>query len=58
MIRLFFLLPIIMCALWGIYLYGKGYSLKDGAKGFKKILLFNGAIIGFFVVMILVTDYP
>ena len=58
MIRLFFLLPIIMCAIWALYLYGKGYRLKDGMKGFIHILIFNAVIISFFVVMILVTDYP
>lgn len=58
MIRLFFLLPLIMCALWGIYLYAKGYSLKDGTKGFQHILIFNAVIIIFFILMIWLTDYP
>ena len=58
MIRLFFLLPLLMCALWSIYLYAKGYSLKDGMKGFQKIFIFNAVIIAFFVLMIVITDYP
>lgn len=58
MIRLFFLLPIIMCALWAIYLHGKGYTMREGMKGFHHILIFNAVIIGFFIIMILVTDYP
>lgn len=58
MIRLFFLLPVIMCAIWWSYLNSKGYSVKDGAKGFAYILAFNLIILGFFIVMILVTDYP
>lgn len=58
MIRFFFLIPILMCLIWALYLRAKGYSLKDGANGFKHIIIFNTVIIGFFVIMILVTDYP
>ncbi|WP_170309642.1 hypothetical protein [Litorilituus lipolyticus] len=56
MIRLFFLIPIIMCAIWWWYLTNRGYSLKQGLKGFIYILLFNAIIIGFFVMMIFVTS--
>ena len=55
MIRLFFLLPIIMCAIWWWFLNAKGYSVKDGLKGFMYILAFNAVVIVFFVVMIFVT---
>ena len=58
MIRLFFLIPVIMCALWWWYLNLKGYSAKDGLKGFGYILAFNLILIAFFVTMIVVTDYP
>lgn len=56
MIRLFFLLPIIMCAIWWWYLNNRGYSLKQGLKGFIYILTFNTIIIGFFITMIFVTN--
>ncbi len=55
MIRLFFLLPIVMSAIWWLFLRSKGYGAKDGLKGFAYILVFNAVIIGFFVVMIFVT---
>ena len=59
MIRfLLILMPIIMCAIWYFYLSSKGYGLKDCAKGFKYILIFNAVIISFFILMIWVTDYP
>ena len=55
MIKLFFLLPLIMCAIWWQFLNRKGYTLKDGMKGFIYILAFNAIIIAFFVSMIFVT---
>ncbi|QOL26989.1 hypothetical protein LP316_06780 [Thalassotalea sp. LPB0316] len=58
MIRLFFLIPIIMCAIWWWYLRSKGFQAKDGIKGFAYIIAFNAIIIAFFILMIWVTDYP
>ena len=55
MIKLFFLLPIIMCAIWWWYLNNHGYSLKSGLKGFIYILTFNAVIISFLAVMTWVT---
>jgi len=55
MIKLFFLLPVIMCFVWWWYLNNHGYSLKEGLKGFGYILAFNTLIIGFFSLMIYVT---
>jgi hypothetical protein len=56
MIKLFFLLPIIMCGIWWWYLDDKGYSLKEGLKGFIYILSFNTVFILFLVMMIWVTN--
>jgi len=55
MIRLFFLLPIFMCSIWWWYLNSKGYTIKDGLKGFIYIITFNVVIIGFFIAMLFVT---
>ena len=55
MIKYLFLLPIIMCLIWWKYLDSKGFGIKDGIKGFSYILIFNTAIISFFVMMIFVT---
>lgn len=56
MIKLFFLLPIIMSAIWWWYLSNRGYSVKEGLKGFGYIIAFNFVIIGFFALMIFITD--
>jgi len=55
MIRLFFLLPLAMCAIWYWYLNLKGYTVKQGLRGFIYILSFNAIILLFFVVMIAIT---
>jgi hypothetical protein len=55
MIRLFFLLPIMMCAIGWWYLNDKGYSLKEGLRGFIYIVSFNVVLILFFVMMIWIT---
>ena len=55
MIKLFFLLPIIMSAIWYWYLNSHNYSLKEGLKGFAYILAFNSIIIGFFAMMMYLT---
>ncbi|MBB6542987.1 hypothetical protein [Thalassotalea piscium] len=56
MIRLSFLLPIIMCAIWWWFLTNRGYTLKEGLRGFLFIIAFNTIIIGFFVIMLFVTN--
>lgn len=58
MIRLFILLPIVMCLIWWLYITIKGYHLKDCKQGFKYILAFNVIIISFFLLMIWLIDYP
>jgi hypothetical protein len=55
MIRLFFLLPIFMSAIWWWYLNNRGYTLKEGLRGFIYILSFNAIVIGFFTLMLFVT---
>ncbi len=55
MIKLFFLLPVIMCAIWWWYLDNRGYNLKEGLKGFIYILTFNAVLIVFLVMMIWLT---
>jgi len=55
MIKFFFILPILMSAIWWWYLDNHGYSLKEGIKGFTYILIFNTVIIVFFTAMIYIT---
>ncbi|MFT5757140.1 MAG: hypothetical protein ACI9LM_001865 [Alteromonadaceae bacterium] len=56
MIKLFFLLPIIMCTIWWWYLNDRGYTIKEGVKGFTYILSFNAVIVAFFVMMLFIAD--
>lgn len=56
MIRLFFLIPLIMCAIWYWYLKSNDYTVKQGLKGFGYIFAFNGVIIAFFVLMLYLTN--
>ncbi|KGJ90225.1 hypothetical protein [Thalassotalea sp. ND16A] len=56
LMRLFFLLPVIMCLVWWWYLTKHGYSAKQGLKGFAYILAFNLIIAGFFTLMIHITQ--
>lgn len=55
MIKFFFLLPMIMSAIWWWYLNNRGYTVKDGLRGFIYILGFNAIVISFFVLMLFVT---
>jgi hypothetical protein len=55
MIKLFFFLPIIMCLFWWRYLDAKGFSVKEGVKGFAYIIALNMVLIGFLVMMVYVT---
>jgi hypothetical protein len=56
MIKLFFLLPIIMCLFWWRYLDAKGFSVKEGVKGFVYIIALNTVLIGFLIMMIYITQ--
>jgi len=44
-----------MSAVWWWFLDTKGYTLKQGIKGFGYIIAFNVIIIGFFIIMLYVT---
>lgn len=56
LVRLFFILPIVMCLIWWAYLRHHNYTAKQGLKGFGYILGFNLVLIGFFTLMIQVTQ--
>lgn len=56
MLRLLFLLPLIMCFLWWLYLRDNQYTLKQGLRGFLFIIGINLVIGGFFALMLVVTN--
>ncbi|MDP5144398.1 hypothetical protein ORJ00_16735 [Rheinheimera baltica] len=54
MLKLLYLLPVIMCAIWYWYLKQHGWGIKQGWKGFGYILGFNFAIaISLWTIMLL-----
>ncbi len=40
-----FLLPILLCLLWSLFLYLNGVPLKQGKKGFIYIIVISAAVI-------------
>ncbi|PWS54012.1 hypothetical protein [Pseudoalteromonas sp. meg-B1] len=57
MFRLLFLLPIILCIGWYFFLRHYAIPLKQGKKGFIYILVFSAFVLGFFVLMMQITEY-
>jgi heme/copper-type cytochrome/quinol oxidase subunit 3 len=57
MFRLLFLLPIILCIGWYLFLNANQVPIKQGKKGFIYILAFSTCVLGFFILMIQVTEY-
>ena len=41
MVKLLYLMPVVMCVLWYWYLQQRGFSVKQGQKGFAYIIAFN-----------------
>ncbi|PHN90641.1 hypothetical protein CSC79_05765 [Pseudoalteromonas sp. 3D05] len=56
MFRLLFLLPVILCIIWYFFLKQNGVPIKQGKKGFIYILAFSALVLGFFILMIQVTQ--
>ncbi|EKE84293.1 hypothetical protein [Idiomarina xiamenensis] len=57
MIRLFVIIPIVLCLLWLVYLRWHGWSLKQGRQGFVYIIVFSATIAAFYSVMLWLTQY-
>ena len=54
MVRLLYLVPILMCIIWLIYLSQRGLTVKQGAKGFAYIIGFNLVIaLSLWLIMLL-----
>jgi hypothetical protein len=41
MVKLLFILPLLMCLGWYLYLQKNNWTLKQGKKGFIYIIAFN-----------------
>lgn len=57
MFRLLFLLPILLCLSWYFFLRYYAIPIKQGKKGFIYILAFSAFVLGFFVLMMQITEY-
>ena len=57
MFRLLFLLPIILCLGWYFFLRHYAIPIKQGKKGFIYILAFSTFVLGFFVLIMQITEY-
>lgn len=51
MIRLLFLIPLVLCLVWSIYLTMNGYRLRDGKQGYIYILIGSLIIALFYTLM-------
>lgn len=56
MLRTLFLIPLVLCIIWFLYLRANGYTMKQGKKGFVYILAFSAAIAGFYTLLMLLTN--
>ncbi|MBH0055903.1 hypothetical protein I6F65_02925 [Pseudoalteromonas sp. SWXJZ94C] len=57
MFRLLFLLPIVLCLGWYFFLRKNGVPIKQGKKGFMYILAFSVFVLGFFVLIMQITEF-
>ncbi|AWL12681.1 hypothetical protein HMF8227_02228 [Saliniradius amylolyticus] len=55
MIRLLFLIPVVLCFIWFLYLRHNGYSFEQGKKGYLYILIVSAVIAAFYSFMLWVT---
>ncbi|MFY8274206.1 hypothetical protein AAEU32_08775 [Pseudoalteromonas sp. SSDWG2] len=56
MIRLLFLLPVVLCLGWWMFLNANNVPLKQGKKGFIYICVFSAFVLGFLTLMAYVTN--
>lgn len=51
----FFLLPVLACLGWFVYLYVRGYTLKQGQTGFIVILIASSVLAVLFGLLLWLT---
>ena len=51
----FFLLPLLACLGWYLYLYYRGYSLRQGLRGFIWILVVSTTLAALFTLLMWLT---
>ncbi len=53
--HLLFLIPLILCLLWAVFLNLNGYSVKQGAKGFYYIIAGTLISAGILALLLFIT---
>ncbi|MCO4320127.1 hypothetical protein [Aliidiomarina quisquiliarum] len=51
MVRLLFLIPLLLCFAWYIFLTSRGFPIRQGKQGFIYILVFSAVIAAFYTLM-------
>ena len=54
--RFLFLIPILLCFAWWVYLRANDWTIEQGKKGFMYIIGFSLFIGAFFTLMLFVTN--
>lgn len=56
LVQLVFIVPLLLCVAWFLYLKANDYSVEQGKQGFVYILSFSVIIAGFYGVMFFLTQ--
>ncbi|WP_033017574.1 hypothetical protein [Pseudoalteromonas sp. BSi20652] len=56
-VQTLFLFPIVLCLGWYLFLRYNNVPIKEGKKGFMYILAFSAFVLGFFVLIMQITEY-
>ena len=55
MIKLLFVIPLLMCVIWYLYLQQNNWTLAQGKKGFLYIISFNLVIALVLTILVFAT---
>ena len=56
MIRLLFMIPLVLCLAWILYLKANNFTLKQGKQGFIYILIFSAVIEAVYTALMYLTS--
>ncbi|EGN74353.1 hypothetical protein A28LD_2139 [Idiomarina sp. A28L] len=56
MIRFLFLIPLLLCVIWTLYLQMRGHRIRDGKQGYIYIIVISAVIAAFYTVMLWLTN--
>ncbi|WP_198677148.1 hypothetical protein [Aliidiomarina iranensis] len=56
MIRFLFLIPLLLCVIWTLYLQMRGFRIRDGKQGYIYIIVVSAVIAAFYTIMLWLTN--